>query len=413
MSNIFNLDKINQIVESQRPACILVVDTNVLMKEPDLSNWKGTSGPTLFVLSDLTILELEYIQRKGSPEKVGSQEKAIEAIRTLTKLFKKGTITEGIPINAGWVIGVPSPNQHELEQGLEEIRDIEKAFHRSDTKLFLLTRECSQSLVSTPVVLITADFNFSNGVQMNGVPCCLFTGFPIEGLEEVVNRIRFKPVDWEQIIEGIDDDIKQNSIAVEATLTSQRSAPPWLMAGTKSFIIAEGYGVVRYANENRSFLWTIPFYPQTITSTTRSGQAGKSAPDPPLEYSIYLDFLDEDQPEQYLFDAIADRLLDSTNPILAEGKPTLQNPEAVMEMLLLLEYIIREGMSDDILVRLRQEIEESEGLTIYWTNWILDKDGDDRWASLWVFIEAVRNCWKVGQTYEFSVIMDNKEHVEE
>ena len=64
MLNIYDLSKISQLIESKHPVCILVIDTNVLMNEPDFANWKVSIGPTLFVLSEGTILELEYILQK-------------------------------------------------------------------------------------------------------------------------------------------------------------------------------------------------------------------------------------------------------------------------------------------------------------------------------------------------------------
>lgn len=356
MPNIFDLTKITKMIESQRPVCILVVDTNILMEEPDFSKWSVTAGPTLFVLSDLIIRELENIRHK--PE---AREKALKARRSLTNLFKEGTITEGIPVNVGWVISVPSPKQDELDLGLKQLEDIVKAFGRSDTKLLILTKECSQSFESTPVILLTADQSLYLTAQMNGIPCHSYTRFPIEDLKEITEKLR----DWDRSLQDMQVTTKQNSIVVEATLTTYRSAPPWLMTGTKSLIIAEGHGVMRDGTKNRHFLWTIPFYAQTVT-----GSSEKSTLDLP---SIFLDFLGEDDFEQPLFDAIADRLLDCVNITFEEGKPTLQNPESVLKMLL----------------------------------FIRDEEQDDT-ACLEGFIQAFTDCWKIGQTYRFRIMRDNK-----
>ncbi len=396
MPNVFDLSKISRIVESNHPVCILVIDTNVLMDEPDPANWNVTIGPTLFVLSDGTIHELEYIRQKPeSREKGDSREKAAKAITSLANLFKKGKITEGIPIKAGWVIGVPSPNQDKLDIELKQIEDIVKVFRSSDAKLLILTKECGQSFESTSVILVTAEVNLYNESQMNGIPCHLCTGFPIESLKEVDEKIG----DWNQALKDMQVTTKQNSIVVEATLTDYKSAPQWL--GAKALIIAEGYGVMYDGNKNRSFLWTVPFYPQNIISIPKSSK--ENTPDLP---PIYLDFLGEDDFDQNIFDGIADRLLDCTSPSFEEDKPTLQNPESIMEMLIYFEYINREGMSDGALEKLRQEIEESEGLIHYWTDWILNSESDEheQTACLEGFIEAVKNCWILGQTYKFSFI---------
>ena len=245
---------------------------------------------------------------------------------------------------------------------------------------------------------------------MQGIPCHSCTGFPIEGLKEAAATT--KPVDWELFLEEIQSDIKQKAIVVEATLTAQRLAPPWLMlvTGTKRFMIAEGRGVMRAGNNVQPFLWTIPFYPQTLDP--RSSDDNEGLTDLP---SIHLDFFGEDNFGQNLFDAIADRLLDCTNPSFEEGRPTLQSPESIIEMLIYFEYIAeyldKQGISG-ALAKLRQEIEESEGLIHYWTDWILNKeDESEKYACLEGLIVALKNCWKIGQTYRFSIMREQKEHL--
>jgi len=285
MPNVFDLSKISRLVESQHPARILVMDTNILMNDPDSSNWSVTAeGQNLFVLSDTLIQELEFVRRKeGSKEKAESRDKADMLIKSMASLFEQGTITEGIPVKAGWVIGVPSPKRDVLDPELEQLEDIVRAFKRSDTKLLLLTKECHQLFESTPVTLITGEWNLSNAVQMQGVPCHLCTGFPIEGLKEAAALT--KPVDWDHELGEIQDKIIKNSIVVEATLTDYKSAPGFL--DNCPPIIAEGYGTVYDGNKSRSFLWTLPFYPKNLISSPKSSE--KTTLDPQLGYPIYLD----------------------------------------------------------------------------------------------------------------------------
>jgi len=411
MPNIFDLSKISNLVESQHPARILVMDTNILMNDPDYNNWSvRADGQNLFVLSDTVLLELALIrQKEGSKERSESSHKADIANKSLASLFRQGSITEGISVKAGWVICVPTPKKDELEPELDQLKDIVDVFKRSDTKLLLLIRECHQLFKSTPVTLITGDWSLSNIVQAQGVPCHLCSSFPIEGLKEAAAITT--PVDWDEELAEIQAKIVKNSIVVEATLTAQRSAPPWLMllTGTKRLIIAEGRGVMRIGNEVRPFLWTIPFYPQTLEP--RSSDDNEGLTDFP---SIHLDFFGEDNFEQDLFDAIADRLLDCTNLTFEEGRPTLQSPESTMEMLLYFEYLLREGVSEKALEKLQQEIKESEGLIHYWTDWVLStEDEDERYACLEGFIEALNNHWEIGQTYTFSIIREQEERLPE
>jgi len=248
---------------------------------------------------------------------------------------------------------------------------------------------------------LTAEVNLFNEAQMNEIPCHLCKGFPIEGLKAVGEKTRV----WYEGLRGMEATTTRHSIGVEATLTAYESAPQWL--GTESLIIAEGHGVVHDGDKNRPFLWTIPFYPRSIISSPESSEG--SAPDLP---SVYLDFLGEGDFPQSLFDAVADRLAGCVDIRFEEERPTLQNPESVMEMLLFFEYIYREGPSEGVRERLKQEIEESEGLTHYWTDWILAQDEDDRIACLEGFIEAVRGCWKIGQTYTFRIMREHQQEAQ-
>ena len=400
MPEIFDLSKIKRLVEEKRPPAILIVDTNVLMNDPDFSKWGTSIGKPIFVLPDMIVIELEYMRTKPKPE---PREKAIKAITSVNNLFKQGKITDGIVIDGvGSFISIPTPKADQVNPELEQLGDIVKAFHRSDALFLLLTRECNQFIPNIPTLFVTSEYSLFNIMEANGIPSCMFKSFPISGIEEIIKKSLRKPIDWDKELADMQVTTKQNSIVVEATLTDYKSAPEFL--DNCPPIIAEGYGRVYDGNKNRSFLWTLPFYPKNIISSPKSSE--KTTLDPQLGYPIYLDFLGGDEPKQDIFDGIADRLLDCTSPSFEEGKPTLQNPESIMEMLIYIEYIDREGVSEGVLEKLRQEIEESEGLIHYWTDWILNSevDEDEQTACLEGFIEAVNECWKIGQTYKFSFI---------
>ena len=322
MSDVFDLSKISHLIETQRPSRVLIMDTNITMNYPDYSDWSvEAGGRNLFVLSDTLVQELEYISTKeGTREKTQSRAKAEIAIKSLASLLRQGSVTEGIPVQHGWVIGVPSPRKANLDPELEQLEDIVRAFKRSDTKLLLLTRECHELFKSTPVTLVTGDWNFFNEVQMQGVPCHLCTSFPIEALEEAAAIT--KEVDWDGVLREIASDARERSIAVEVTLTARRLAPSWLVTGTKPFMIAEGQGVMRAGSQIRPFLWTLPYHPLKLRP--RSGDSdGGPAELPP----IHLDFLGESDFGQDLFDAIADRLSDCTDLIPDERRPTVHSPD--------------------------------------------------------------------------------------
>lgn len=395
MAEIFDLSKIKRLVEEKHPPAILIIDTNVLMNEPDFLKWGTSIGKPIFVLPEMIHIELEYLKGKPEPTK----EKAIKAIKSVNNLFKQGKIVDGIVIEGvGSFISIPTPKADQVNPELAQLDDIVKAFHRSDIEFLLLTRECNQFIPNIPTLFVTSEYSLFHIMEGRGIPSYMFESFPMSGIEEIIKKSLIKPIDWDKELADMQVTTKQNSIVVEATLISYGSAPKWL--GKGSLVIAEGYGVVYDGSKNRSFLWTIPFYHRNIISSPKSSE--ENTADFP---SIHLEFLDEDDFDQNLFDGIADRLLDCANINFKEGKPTLQNPESIMEMLLYFEYINRKGASEEALERLRQEIEESEGLIHYWTDWILGtEDEDERTACLEGFIQAIKDCWEIGQTYKFSFI---------
>jgi hypothetical protein len=402
MPNLYDLSKISEVIRNKNITRILVVDTNVVMNNPELDNWEIASmGSNLFILSDLVIQELEHIkQKKGSPENLESSNKARKAISNIIKTFSLGDVTCGIPIKSGWVISVRSPRKDDINPELEQLEDVVSAFKRSDAKLLLLTRECYQTFQSIPVILLTGDGNFSNQVKMHGVPCHIVYSFPIQVLSE--SNALTHPIDWKRIIDGMETNAKEIAIVVEATLLEQKLSPSWtkLVNYGQRYIIAEGTGVVRGDNFVRPFIWTTRFYPQTLEK--RLSDDDKYSVDMP---SIYLDFFGEDDFDQDVFDAIADKLLDCTTIQFAEGIPTLQSPKSIMEILILMEYLHNVGITPDAKENLLKDIVESGSLVNYWSEWILNtEDTDEKFACLQGFVEALNECWEIGQTYKFSIM---------
>lgn len=412
MSNIFDLAKVSKLVDSVRPRRILVFDTNVVMDSPDSDQWTvEAGGESLFILSDTVFQELQIHQRQGGKEKDGSPEKAARSVDALVALCRGGRIADGIQVRDGWVVSVPSPRKNDLQPELEQLCDIVNAFGRWDTKLLLLTRECHRLFQSTPVTMVTKERDLFVQVEGEGVPCYLWTGFPIEGLREA--SAIDKPVDWDGLLEEVNTGTRQKSVVVEATLTGARAAPEWtaLLSGTKKFTIAEGRGVLRMDNEVKPFTWAVPYYQLTIESDLANNtEDNEGLVDVPL---VHLDFFGQDSFDQDLFDQIADRLMICAQLSFDEGRPTLQSPRSVMEMLLFLEQAPRSESTSSALESVRKGITESGGLAEYCAECIFDNaEEEDQYALAETLLFAVANCWKPGQTYQFSVVLPEKERGE-
>jgi hypothetical protein len=303
------------------------------MNEPNPNNWiVAASGKTLFVLSDLITHELEYIRRKShTPKNEDSNKKADYAVKSLADLFRQGAIADGIPIQAGWVIGVPSPRQAELEDKLNELEDIVKAFGHSDTKLLLLTKECGELFKSVPTVFVTGEVNLSNVAQMNGVPCHLWRRFPIDDLREYTSTT--SALDWERVLGDIQEETKQSAIAVEATLASLKEAPHWVFVvdSADQVNMAEGYGVIRDSTGDKAFLWAVLF--------NEMGFLWSSFPlaEVPFGEAVSLDFMGKDV-DPRVRRSVASRISDCANVRFGDETLTFQSAQSVMEMFLLSEF---------------------------------------------------------------------------
>ena len=105
-------------------------------------------------------------------------------------------------------------------------------------------------------------------------------------------------------------------------------------------------------------------------------------------------------------DAIADRLISCVDIDFTEGKPTLQSPKCVLETLIHLEYMFKNGPSTYLLDTISKEITESGGLVDYWAEWITNINNEsDRFACIQGLVEAINECWEIGATYTFSLFL--------
>lgn len=108
-----------------------------------------------------------------------------------------------------------------------------------------------------------------------------------------------------------------------------------------------------------------------------------------------------------MFDAVGDRLLEPLDSHALEmDVPTLQSPGAVLESLMLSEWAQMNPEPEDTVEVLKREIQQAGGLTAFLAHWILQFEGEEE-HSLQSYIEAVTGCWKIGQTYEFSILRDD------
>jgi hypothetical protein len=397
MSNIFDLTKVKHLIETERPVCAVLLDTNVVMHFPSPEIWKVTTGPTIFIIPDGILIELEFLKERLKRNDDVSQEtgkKAVEAIKSIRDLFCKGKISIGIAIPGGWVISVPSPKQSDLKTELNSIEDIVSAFKPSDAKYLLLTRECDEQL-NTPVIMATRETNLFNIAQANGIPFRLVNKFPMDTPIEVNESIK----DWNKALQEMDITTKQNSVEVEVFLTSKRNTPIW-PKGTKSLTLAEGRGIVRDGKNNKPFIWAVP-YNELILINSKDPAAAEEG----FNSEVYIDFLNADQPEkESLLSAIALRLGNCASPSDEAGPLTFQSVSSLIYALLLTEYE-QEGKPTDTLIN---NVEASEGLVLdeEWMDWTIDRDNGELLNLFQRFRTATLRSWTLGNVYTFRIMED-------
>jgi hypothetical protein len=391
MSNIFDLTRVMKLIEIERPVCVVLLDTNVIIDYPFPDIWEMNAGPAIFIIPDGILIELEFLRErtgKSSPNSLSISEKAIQAIKNITGLFCKGKIAEGIKIPGGWAITTPSPKQDNLKTELDQIQDIVKAFKPSDSKYLLLTKECDEQL-PTPVIMTTGEYNLFCIAQANGIPFRLINGFPMDTPIEVEEDVK----EWTKSLKGMNSTTKQISLEVELTLLTQKSAPDYFMDGNKKVKISEGQGIVKDRGINRPFLWIVTFNEMEFYQTAE--EAEKHFQNLPM---VYLDSIAEGGGcEQELFDAIADRLSDCVNPSPLAGPITLLSPESIMRLLLIGLYKNEGKPIDKLIDEMDIDYLESE-----WLDFTVNKDDSEELIGIFQqFREATMRYWGIGETYKF------------
>jgi hypothetical protein len=424
MPDAFELTKIKKLVKEKHIPALIIADTNTVIKEPNFMNWKTSIGEPLFILADVVILELEHLKKK--PE---SREGALKAVESLNALVRRGEILEGIQVEGvGWFISVPTPSGDDLKTELNKLDSVVKAFGPSDTQLLLLAKELNQHISNSVTLLATGDRNLFNIVQLNGIPSYLLTRFPLTGIEDVVKRKSLKPslqpIDWDSVLEDIRKTTQDRSIKVQLTLTAKRSLPNLLVGpnepeNPKALLIAEGYGIMEGERLGKTvFLWNLPFKQVAWELETEAAPCqSKSEPSKqarPEFKTAHVDFLEtEQQIPLELVEALANKIAECASPVAyIEDMPTLQDPASVLETLLVFDYLIKQqdsdkGITDDVIDRLREEINESEGLINFWGDWILASQDteDDTHIILGELLNAMKSCWAIGRTIDFNLVI--------
>lgn len=413
MSKAFKIDNIHKILRQQKIDVAFLIDTNVLMNCPEFHKWRTSlNGRVLFILTDLIPVELEHIRSRRSSSNVKAQvsaDKATRAAKSLTELFRKGTIQEGINIGGiGWFTSVYAPKESQLSDELAELDSVVKAFGPTDVKEILLTKQLNEAFPDLLSYFLSAEYNLCNTMSTRGLPAKVFRQFPIELSSDEITELQAKrKLDWDKELESIQEQMAKDVVEVELLLRAKRmipadhlkSAPKW---PDSRVILAEGSGNVGGV----AFEWSLPFsawdYPFWTMEDTE-----ESTPCPSLWVAkASLDFgANQLKPNQRMVEQIASRIAEATLPFAASlGLPCLQDTISIMKYFFYVQYSINKLYANSE-QDFRVDYIEAGGFASFGVGRIFYAlacgegiEGEDKsWDTLLDLFRILTQAWKIGE----------------
>lgn len=412
MSEIFDLKRIAGLIEKEKPALIVIVDTGVMLEEPALQSWKIGKEVPLFVLPCSLEKEIEHL--KNLPI---SHDQACLVETEVKTLCENKLIHEGIfKEPAGWFISPPEPQPRILKSELAKIPFLSRSLGQLNSQLVVLTQEIRLKFLEIPLGVITRDINLFNILQFMGIQVVLYEKFPIAGFPVVKKQID-SALNWDNLLQDIQAAAEKNLVSVELTLSSKSLAPKWLQRGASSkLVIAEGKGVV-HTTTDVHFSWTLPFqaWDFPLRKNTQSEKVAEAvAMTEEIDSgTLFLDFAGvENALPSDLYHALVKKINICTSPLAyIEEMPTLQDPVAILKQFLIFEYVSDErktqgDVAQDSIEELEQRLADTDSLLSFAYYWMRERDAsrEEVDISFSEFLNALQSCWNIGQSIKFEIM---------
>jgi hypothetical protein len=412
VSKIFDLSKVKRFVDERHPKAIAIVDTNVIMNDPDFAKWDSGTNEVLFVLSSINLRELEHLKKrtKSNEKQDDLIIKVIAAIRSFTELFNRGEICRGIRLEqTGWFISVPMPDIKELEEALSELQPAAEAWGKSDIELFILARELGEE-AKVPVFFMTGDKNLCNFVKVEGMPAYLCESFPIN-IREFISDLALRKVDWEQILREIQSEAKDALAEVELTLTKKSVMTDTSNADELTvdaqFAIAEGVGTLTCKSVgSEMFYWHLRFSLYDLNTFDFSSEEID-----PID-SVDIRFANSGVlvPDQLIRNLKQSIAACASPNIASQDMPTVQEIGSMLQIMASSDDLIDSVPRPEDVDKTKQDIKKAGDLVDYWFKrlsepkpWPEEMPEDTLLAR---FVLALDRCWMLGKTIRFQVLVD-------
>jgi hypothetical protein len=415
LKDIFDISKIESLVQSQKIKTVLVMDSAILLDEPEFSKWQTNTEQPLFVMPCTLDLELEHF--KNQPD---SQTTACLASDQFVRICSEGHIDEGVfREGVGWFISPPAPDRKNLEKALKELSLLARSMGKLNTQLILLAHEIKLKEPGISVVLVTADRQVFNSLQLIDIHSHLFKSFPLKLDVNDLTPVRAR--DWDQLLQIIQAEAEKKLVELSLTLTKKSIPPAWLpLPPNHRSLIAEGKGILHFAKELH-FNWTVLFEPWDFPDGDTQSSSPEAILKPAVSDSeeeewmagkVYLEINgDPDSIPSHLRKKVVQTILKCASPMAyIEDLPTLQEPLSILKQFLIFEYASQETrLQGDIkpqdLAEMESRLEDEDNLLNWTYFWLHERQvkTEETDISFTEFLHAVRSNWNIGETFRLTL----------
>lgn len=162
------IDKQMEVVDSlydpKKGSLIVVPDTNALLSNPDIENWKF-ENITKFKLLLVPTVSSELDKLKVFHNNKNIREKCKKIIRKLSEYRRRGTLTEGVPVikNKIWIRAIAvEPDFNNTLSWLD--------IQNNDDRILASFIEIMRLYPNSKIILVTNDLNLQNKAEFARIP---------------------------------------------------------------------------------------------------------------------------------------------------------------------------------------------------------------------------------------------------
>ena len=165
VSNSFSeIDHLLDFLHSANNTCLLVADTNALLKNPKIENWGFDGiGDFVIVLTPTVLSELDRLKVNHRNEAV--REKSKKMINQIKEYRRRGNILDGIKIKGDSISLKTIATEPNFENTLPWLEK-----DNNDDRFIASVYEIIKNNIRSSVYVVTADINMQNKVEFSCLP---------------------------------------------------------------------------------------------------------------------------------------------------------------------------------------------------------------------------------------------------